>query len=328
MGLCASNSVSADIRQQYDVKEVIKSSGYITNRRAIKKSDGKEYLIKIVKISKFHEDEVTALEDEIKILKSIRHDNCLRMYEDFGDEGSTRYMVMEYLSGPELFDQIVEKGSYTEELASDALRCIASGLAYLHSIGIVHRDLKPENILYENPTPKARLKIIDFGIARMGADEEHFHTACGTPGYVSPEVLKNEDYGMEVDCWSLGVILYILLCGFPPFFHDTAAGLYKLIKEGKYDFPDEYWKDITDSAKDLVRCLLVVDKTKRYTAVQVLQHPWVCQGLASPRKLGAKFQNNIHLIQLKTKFRVKIRTIIAINRIARELRKIVDACNE
>jgi calcium/calmodulin-dependent protein kinase I len=145
-------------------------------------------------------------------------------------------MVLELLTGGELFDRIVAKGSYSEKEASDLLRSITSAITYLHSINIVHRDLKPENLIYQSQNPDSPIKITDFGLAKFrkeGAGKpEAMTTACGTPGYVAPEVLKNEPYGKEVDMWSLGVILYILLCGFPPFYHESTAQLYKQIKKG------------------------------------------------------------------------------------------------
>ena len=148
-------------------------------------------------------------------------------------------------------------------------------MAYIHSKGIVHRDLKPENLLYAAPSPNENLKLADFGLAHILKENEILETACGTPGYVAPEVLNGDGYQTPVDMWSLGVVLYILLCGFPPFYDDSTRILFEIIKQGRYDFPPEYWDDVSESAKDLIRKLLVVDPAQRLTAAQVKEHPWV-----------------------------------------------------
>jgi calcium/calmodulin-dependent protein kinase I len=141
-------------------------------------------------------------------------------------------------------------------------------------LGIVHRDLKPENLLYGSADEKAIIKITDFGLARCITDELAT-TACGTPGYVAPEILNGTGYGREVDYWSIGVILYIMLCGFPPFYEESNQKLFEMIKGGTYDFPSPYWDEISDMAKDLIKQILVVDPKKRMTAEEILNHPWV-----------------------------------------------------
>jgi serine/threonine protein kinase len=138
-------------------------------------------------------------------------------------------------------------------------------------------------------------------------------TACGTPGYVAPEVLKNEPYSKSVDMWSLGVILYILLCGFPPFYHESTAALYKQIKKGQFEFPDPYWSEISDLAKDLVSKLLTVDPKMRYTASQVLNHPWI-MGNASDKPLDQGYNRRLMMLQARRRLRKGVQMIIAINR--------------
>jgi len=222
---------------------------------------------------------------------------------------------MELLTGGELFDRIVAKGSYSEKEASDLIKDIASAILYLHSIGIVHRDLKPENLIYLSPKNDSPIKITDFGLAKYRSGKDMaMTTACGTPGYVAPEVLKNEPYDKAVDMWSLGVILYILLCGFPPFYHESTAQLYKQIKKGEYDFPDPYWTDISDSAKDLVRCLLCVPPKDRYTAAQVLAHPWIAGTTATTKAFGDKYAKRLKTLQARRRLRKGVQTIIAVNK--------------
>jgi len=143
---------------------------------------------------------------------------------------------MELMTGGELFDRIVEKEHYSEKEAADTIRPIVDAIRYCHEMGIAHRDLKPENLLYSSPDPSAVLKITDFGLAKV-LNNELMTTACGTPGYVAPEIIEGKGYGPAVDYWSLGVIIYVMLCGYPPFYEETNEKLFDMIKTAKYEFP-------------------------------------------------------------------------------------------
>jgi len=247
-------------------------------------------------------------------MHKLNHPNCVQLYEMF-ETSKKIYMVMELLTGGELFDRIVAKGSYSEKEASELVKDIVSAIAYLHSIGIVHRDLKPENLIYLSPKPDSPIKITDFGLAKYRAGKaDAMTTACGTPGYVAPEVLKNEPYDKAVDLWSMGVILYILLCGFPPFYHESTAALYKQIKKGEYDFPDPYWTDVSDAAKNLVRSLLCVDPKKRFSAKQVLNHPWIAGNAASSKQFGDKHTKRLKALQARRRLKRGVQLIIAVNK--------------
>ena len=164
----------------------------------------------------------------MSILRSLKHPHIVELREVF-DTKKTFYMVMELMSGGELFERIVSKSKYSEREASDVARKIASALKFCHDQNVVHRDLKPENLLYTDTTEAAEIKIADFGFAKLIAADKVMATACGTPGYVAPEVLNNEPYTSKVDMWSLGVIIYILLCGFPPFYDENNAALFKQV---------------------------------------------------------------------------------------------------
>jgi len=303
-----------EITKYYEIKDKLGTGSFATVKRAVRKSDGKQFAIKVIKKTKLNAEELAVVHDEVEIMHKLNHQNCVQLYEMF-ETNKKIYMVMELLTGGELFDRIVAKGSYSEKEASDLIKDIASAILYLHSIGIVHRDLKPENLIYLSPKNDSPIKITDFGLAKYRSGKDMaMTTACGTPGYVAPEVLKNEPYDKAVDMWSLGVILYILLCGFPPFYHESTAQLYKQIKKGEYDFPDPYWTDISDSAKDLVRCLLCVPPKDRYTAAQVLAHPWIAGTTATTKAFGDKYAKRLKTLQARRRLRKGVQTIIAVNK--------------
>jgi calcium/calmodulin-dependent protein kinase I len=202
---------------------------------------------------------------------------------------------MELVTGGELFDRIVEKGSYTEKDAADLIKQVLSAVAYMHSEGVVHRDLKPENLLYHSTDEDSKIMISDFGLSKM-EDSGIMATACGTPGYVAPEVLAQKPYGKSVDVWSIGVISYILLCGYPPFYDENDANLFAQILKGEFEFDSPYWDDISEDAKEFIRQLMCVDVDKRLSCEEALQHAWIT---------GAKSEKNIHASvseQLKKNF--------------------------
>lgn len=216
-------------------------------------------------------------------------------------------LVIESLHGGEMFERIVEKGHYNEADAAHVVKQLAEGLKYLHTQGIVHRDLKPENLLYESEKDSCDIKITDFGLAKLtdGDTPALMRTACGTPGYVAPEILSGKSYGQEVDVWSLGVIMYILLCGFPPFYSENDAELYALIRTATYSFPSPYWDSVSKEAKELVQQLLVVDPKKRLTTEDILANQWVLnkKGTVSKLPLGEHVVDGLKNIQSKNKWR-------------------------
>jgi len=314
-----------EITKFYDIKDKLGTGSFATVKRATRKADGKQFAIKVIKKAKLNEAELEVVHDEVEIMHKIQHKHCVKLYEIF--ETSKRiYMVMELLTGGELFERIIKKGSYSEREASDLMRDLGSAMEYLHSIGIVHRDLKPENLIYLTQDEDSLIKITDFGLAKVRSKDTPatMTTACGTPGYVAPEVLKNEPYGKEVDMWSLGVILYILLCGFPPFYHEKTAALYKQIKKGQFSFPDPYWTDISSGAKDLVNGLLTVDPQKRLTAKDLLKHPWITSGTATTKSLGADYAARIKTMQAKRKLRRTVQIILAVNKFSELFQQLIE----
>lgn len=205
------------------------------------------------------------------------HQNILTLV-DYFETMNNLYLVTDLALGGELFDRICRKGSYYEADAADLVRATLSAVAYLHDHGIVHRDLKPENLLFRTPEDNADLLIADFGLSRV-MDEEQFHvltTTCGTPGYMAPEIFKKSGHGKPVDIWALGVITYFLLCGYTPFDRDSDFEEMQAILNADYSFtPVDYWRGVSDSAKDFIRRCLTIDPSRRMTAHEALQHPFV-----------------------------------------------------
>lgn len=273
----------AEVKAKFEMGEVLGQGNFAivkvaktTDKRKKDKDSGPipdRVAIKIIDKSKV--EDMNDIDREVEIMHKLEHKNIIRLYEIY-DEPKKMNLVMELVTGGELFDKIVSKGNYTEKDAAITMKTLCDALAYLHSKNVVHRDLKPENILLANDTDDADIKVADFGLARIVTEKDLMKTACGTPGYVAPEVLKNKGYDSgAVDLWSAGVILYILLCGFPPFYEEELPALFDQILHARYDFPSPWWDSVSDGAKDLVQKLLVLNPKERLTAEQVLSHPWI-----------------------------------------------------
>jgi len=263
----------SEIKKVYDIGDQLGSGNFAVVKKAKHKQTGKDYAIKIIDKAKV--EDMNDIQREIEIMEMVDHPNVIKLYEIF-DEPKKMQLVMELVTGGELFDMIVAKGSYTEKDAAQVMCTLCGALEYLHSQKIVHRDLKPENILLADNSENAPIKIADFGLARVVSGKDLMKTACGTPGYVAPEVLKNQGYSSgAVDLWSAGVILYILLCGFPPFYEEELPALFEQILAARYDFPSPWWDPISAEAKDLVQKLLELNPKKRLTGAQVCEHKWI-----------------------------------------------------
>ena len=215
--------------------------------------------------------ELKLMKRELELLRLVDHPNIIKLYETFEDERYV-HIVMEELTGGDLFDHLITHGQYTEKEAATLLEKVISAINYLHSSQICHRDIKPENFLYTFPDKGADVKIIDFGLATKFG-EEMMHTVVGTPYYVAPEVLRGS-YGQSCDVWSLGVLLYVLLAGYPPFNGETQQEIFHKILHGEYDFDQGEWEDVSPEARDLISSMLVLSPEKRTTLVQVLKHDW------------------------------------------------------
>ncbi|XP_070599035.1 calcium/calmodulin-dependent protein kinase type IV isoform X1 [Erythrolamprus reginae] len=251
---------------------------------------------------------------EIGVLLRLSHPNIIKLKEIF-ETPTEISLVLELVTGGELFDRIVEKGYYSERDAADAVKQILEAVAYLHANGIVHRDLKPENLLYATPAPDAPLKIADFGLSKIVADHVTMKTVCGTPGYCAPEILRGCAYGSEVDMWSIGIITYILLCGFEPFYDERGDQyMFKRILNCEYDFVSPWWDDVSLNAKDLVRKLIVLDPKKRLTTFQALQHPWVTGKAANFIHMDTA-QKKLQEFNARRKLKAAVKAVVASTRL-------------
>ncbi|KAK1795695.1 hypothetical protein P4O66_001182 [Electrophorus voltai] len=252
---------TTDIKENYDFKEVLGTGAFSEVVLAEERSTQHLVAVKCIP-KKALEGKENSIENEIAVLHRIKHKNIISL-QDIFESQSHLYLVMQLVSGGELFDRIVEKGFYTERDASKLICQILDAVKYLHDMGIVHRDLKPENLLYYSMEEDSNIMISDFGLSKIEDSGTVMSTACGTPGYVAPEVLAQKPYSKAVDCWSIGVISYILLCGYPPFYDENDAKLFEQILKAEYEFDSPYWDDISDSAKDFICHLMEKDPMLR-----------------------------------------------------------------
>uniref|UniRef100_A0A4W4GF84 non-specific serine/threonine protein kinase n=1 Tax=Electrophorus electricus TaxID=8005 RepID=A0A4W4GF84_ELEEL len=212
----------------------------------------------------------------------------LNLYENMHHGKKCLLIIMECMEGGELFSRIQARGdqAFTEREGSEIMRDIGTAIQYLHNMNIAHRDIKPENLLYTSKDSNAILKLTDFGFAKETSLHNPLQTPCYTPYYVAPEVLGPEKYDKSCDMWSLGVIMYILLCGFPPFYSNTgqaiSPGMKRRIRMGQYEFPNPEWADVSEEAKQLINQLLKTDPSERMTIAQFMNHPWINQSMAVP----------------------------------------------
>uniref|UniRef100_A0A4W5NTK1 calcium/calmodulin-dependent protein kinase n=1 Tax=Hucho hucho TaxID=62062 RepID=A0A4W5NTK1_9TELE len=240
-------------------------------------SNGQEFAAKIINTKKLSARDHQKLEREARICRLLKHPNIVRLHESISEEGF-HYLVFDLVTGGELFEDIVAREYYSEADASQCINQILESVHHMHQHDIVHRDLKPENLLLASKLKGAAVKLADFGLAiEVQGDEQAWFGFAGTPGYLSPEVLRKDPYGKPVDIWACGVVLYILLVGYPPFWDEDQHKLYQQIKAGAYDFPSPEWDTVTPEAKNLINQMLTINPTKRITADQALKHPWVCQ---------------------------------------------------
>ncbi|XP_057198453.1 calcium/calmodulin-dependent protein kinase type II delta chain isoform X5 [Triplophysa rosa] len=268
---------STRFTDEYQLYEELGKGAFSVVRRCVKKSTGQEYAAKIINTKKLSARDHQKLDREARICRLLKHPNIVRLHDSISEEGF-HYLVFDLVTGGELFEDIVAREYYSEADASHCINQILESVSHIHQHDIVHRDLKPENLLLASKMKGAAVKLADFGLAiEVQGDQQAWFGFAGTPGYLSPEVLRKDPYGKPVDIWACGVILYILLVGYPPFWDEDQHKLYQQIKAGAYDFPSPEWDTVTPEAKNLINQMLTINPAKRITSDQALKHPWVCQ---------------------------------------------------
>lgn len=291
------SDTSASPERSFDILDTLGQGQFATVFRARPKqprADGRQVVaLKVIKKPRFTQSQLDVIRTEAQIMKQLCHPGCVQLLDSY--ETPSRYiLVLELLEGGELFTHIVEHRRFPEERVARTVHQLTSALSYLHDMGIVHRDIKPENILMVSAQPDSPIKLADFGLAFVkeeinanqdGAQPEDVAGApkqsarrqiCGTPNYIAPEVLdQNQVYEEAIDIWSLGVVLYIMLCGFPPFSGDTLHELLRNIRRSPVAFPEPHWTHISPEAIDLVEGMLTKDPQQRLTAQEILAHPFI-----------------------------------------------------
>ncbi|KAF7645125.1 hypothetical protein LDENG_00209610 [Lucifuga dentata] len=251
------------------------------------KKTGKVYALKCLKKKYLISSN---LENEINVLRRIKHENVVRL-EDFYESQTHYYLVMQLVS---------------------VIKQVLQAVSYLHQNSIVHRDLKPENLLYYNTDENAKIMVSDFGLSKL-SEQGMMSTACGTPGYVAPEVLAQKPYSKAVDCWSIGVITYILLSGYPPFFEDNETHLFSKIMRAEYEFHSPFWDEISESAKDFIRNMMEKNPTKRFNTEQALRHSWIAGDTAREQDIHESVCEQIQKNFAKSKWKQAFNAASIIN---------------
>jgi calcium-dependent protein kinase len=303
------------IENDYIIGDICGSGAFATVRKVTNKLTGQVRALKIIKKQKGQDSARMYL--EVEILKKLVHPNIMQIFEFYEDKKNF-YIITELCEGGELFDQIVDKGSFTENEAAWVMKQLMSAINYIHTNNIVHRDLKPENVLLDTKKNNI-IKIIDWGTARFFEKNKKMNKVSGTPYYIAPEVLF-EKYDEKCDIWSCGVIMYILLCGYPPFNGETDNEILNKIKTGKYVFPEEEWDNISDEAKDLISKMLEFNPSTRYSAGDCLNHKWLTDN--TKRNIDTKFSikclNNMKKFHAERKLQQAALTYIVNNLLSKE----------
>lgn len=323
------------IDECYDIeKKSLGEGSYGTVTKGVDKHTKAVRAIKIIDRTKIPNE--TRFTSEVKIQQSLDHPNIVKLYEFFKD-ARKYYLVMELCTGGELFDRIIaetekhEDGTaFTEKDAAGYMSKILGGISYMHGKNLAHRDIKPENFLMQNETREAEIKIIDFGLAAEFTDDKKLKTKAGTPFYVSPQVLQGR-YNHKCDIWSCGVICYILLCGYPPFYGDTDDQILKAVKRGRVDFPSPEWDAISQLAKDFINKMLTMDEDKRPDATALLEDSWLKESVVKESKMVKDLGCRLRNFTQNSKFKKMALTVIANNlkdEELEELRKTFSALDE
>lgn len=306
------NPTGCDIEATYELGRELGRGEFGVTYLSTDKTTGDVYACKSISKKKLRTRvDIEDVRREVEIMKNLpKHPNIVTLKDTYEDDNAV-HIVMELCEGGELFDRIFARGHYTERAAAAVTRTIVEVIQMCHKHGVMHRDLKPENFLFENKKETAPLKAIDFGLSVFFKPGERFNEIVGSPYYMAPEVLKR-DYGPEVDVWSAGVILYILLCGVPPFWAETEQGVAQAIIRSAVNFKRDPWPKVSDNAKDLVKKMLNPDPSKRLTAQEVLDHPWIQNAKKAPNvSLGETVKARLKQFSMMNKLKKRALRVIA-----------------
>ncbi|KAH9797841.1 calcium-dependent protein kinase 21 [Citrus sinensis] len=301
-----------DIRQFYTLGKELGRGQFGITYLCTENSTGNSYACKsILKRKLVNKQDREDIKREIQIMQHLSGQQNIVEFRGAYEDRQSVHLVMELCSGGELFDKIIAQGHYTEKAAAALCRAIVNVVHHCHFMGVMHRDLKPENFLLSNKDGGAMLKATDFGLSVFIDEGKVYRDIVGSAYYVAPEVLRRS-YGKEIDVWSAGVILYILLSGVPPFWAETEKGIFDAILKGGVDFESEPWLLISDSAKDLVRKMLIQDPKKRITSAEVLEHPWMREGgEASDKPIGSAVLSRMKQFRAMNKLKKMALKVIA-----------------
>ncbi|GLT41786.1 hypothetical protein SLA2020_158290 [Shorea laevis] len=271
-----------DVKSTYTIGKELGRGQFGVTHLCTNKVTGQQFACKtIAKRKLVNKEDIEDVRREVQIMYHLTgQPNIVELKGAYEDKHSV-HLVMELCAGGELFDRIIAKGHYTERAAASLLRTIVQIIHTCHSMGVIHRDLKPENFLLLCKDEDSPLKATDFGLSVFYKPGDVFKDIVGSAYYIAPEVLRRR-YGPEADIWSIGVMLYILLCGVPPFWAESENGIFNAILRGHIDFTSDPWPSISPQAKDLVRKMLTSDPKQRLTAIQVLSHPWIKEDGEAP----------------------------------------------
>ena len=268
---------AVQFHNSYELKHKLRKGSYATVWECTHKHSGETLAVKIILRKGLDPTDDEAVLNEVSMMQCLRENPHVVQLKDFYEEPDYFYLVMEHMAGGDVFDQIVQRNKYTEKDARDLVVTLLTAVGSIHQAGIAHRDIKPQNLLLLSADDSASIKIGDFGFARRVHTPESLTSRCGTPSYVAPEILKNIPHDQRTDLWSIGVVIYVLLVGYPPFMEDDQAALFGKIRKAEYDFPKNDWGHISEDAITLIKGLLVINPKERWSIDECLRCKWLRQ---------------------------------------------------